>query len=73
MIDLIKRETQVITVILVVLALGLIHVGHQVSVLGERIREIEKVVGPITVGVTINYGNENFRTETVRMMLSATL
>lgn len=88
MIELIKRDVQAMVVILVVLALGLVYVSYQYSSVRAQVDELRRdfnsVIVPlatrvseledllVTAEVTIVYGADNFRTETVNLTKGAT-
>ena len=65
----IEGSAQVIAVIFIVLGMGLIYVGHQTSILQERVRELEWTL--VEVGVTIDNGTV-VTTHTVHLTKGAT-
>lgn len=59
--------------VIVICAAGFsVYATYKLSDLGARVMELEEMMVPITVGVTIDYGGDNIRTETVRIMVGAT-
>lgn len=66
---MIRRETQAIVVVLVVLALGVIYLGNYVSALKTRVDEIDWLV--IETSITIDNGTD-VRTETVHLTRGGT-
>jgi len=62
-----------ITALVAICAAGSsVYAVYRLSDLGARVEGLEEMMVPITVGVTIDYGDDNFRIEQVSIVCGAT-